>query len=234
MQKEKLERQLSHLKKLKNIGFEYCDPFVISQESDINMKVSSLDELKQSALSCHLCSLAKSRKNVVFGEGDKKAKLMIIGEAPGATEDEQGKPFVGRSGELLTNMIENAIGVSRESAYIANIIGVAMCRELGPLLTAIVMSGRVGASISAEIGTMNVAEELMALKTSAINPIRYLVVPRCLATLVMMPCLTLLANIVGVLGGLLIARFGRLDLACQTADDIPALLHIAFNPFKRD
>jgi len=122
MKKEKLLKQLAHLKKLKRIGFEYCDPFVITEDNNLDMRANSLEEVKQNALSCHLCSLAKSRKHVVFGEGDEKARLMIIGEAPGATEDELGRPFVGRSGELLTNMIEKALQIPRKSVYIANIV----------------------------------------------------------------------------------------------------------------
>ena len=71
---------------------------------------------------CTRCPLAKQgRKQIVFGVGDARAQLMFIGEAPGADEDQQGEPFVGRAGQLLTNMIK-AMGLSREEVYIANII----------------------------------------------------------------------------------------------------------------
>src|SRR5581483_6597483 len=71
---------------------------------------------------CTRCRLHKQgRKQIVFGVGDPNAELMFIGEAPGADEDEQGEPFVGRAGQLLTNMIK-AMGLSREDVYIANII----------------------------------------------------------------------------------------------------------------
>jgi len=86
----------------------------------------------------------------------------------------------------------------------ADIVGIAIVWELGPLLTAIVMAGYVGASIAAELGTMVVSEEIMALETSAIDPVRFLVLPRLLASAVMLPCLTVLTNIVGLLGGFLI------------------------------
>jgi DNA polymerase len=71
---------------------------------------------------CVKCShLAAARKNVVFGVGDINAQLMFVGEAPGADEDEQGEPFVGRAGELLTKIIQT-MGLTRESVYIANIL----------------------------------------------------------------------------------------------------------------
>jgi uracil-DNA glycosylase family 4 len=70
---------------------------------------------------CTRCRLHKGRKQIVFGTGNPNAELMFVGEAPGADEDEQGLPFVGRAGQLLTNMIK-AMGLQREDVYIANII----------------------------------------------------------------------------------------------------------------
>jgi uracil-DNA glycosylase len=79
-------------------------------------------ELQKRALSCMKCPhLASSRKNVVFGVGSIDAQLMFVGEAPGADEDEQGEPFVGRAGQLLTKIIQ-ATGLSRADVYIANIL----------------------------------------------------------------------------------------------------------------
>jgi len=89
--------------------------------------------------------------------------------------------------------------------YVASVVSVAMIRELGPLITGIVMAGFAGASIAAELGTMRDREEIIALETMGLNPIGFLVVPRLLATMIMVPCLTVLANIVGVLGGYLVA-----------------------------
>ena len=86
---------------------------------------------------------------------------------------------------------------------VASIVGIAMVRELGPLLSAIVLSGFAGASIAAEIGAMVEAEEIKALRAHALNPIRFLVVPRFLATVVMLTGLAVVADIVGVAGGLL-------------------------------
>jgi len=85
-------------------------------------KAAAFAELRQRAAACVKCShLAASRKNVVFGVGDIGAQLMFVGEAPGADEDEQGEPFVGKAGELLTRIIQT-MGLSRESVYIANIL----------------------------------------------------------------------------------------------------------------
>ena len=89
---------------------------------------------------------------------------------------------------------------------VANVIGVAIFRELGPLMAAIVLSGYAGASIAAEIGAMVVSEEIEAMETMAISPIRFLVLPRVLATTIMLVCLSVLADLMGMLGGLVIAN----------------------------
>lgn len=86
---------------------------------------------------------------------------------------------------------------------VANIIAIAMFRELGPLLSAIVLSGFAGASIAAEIGAMVESEEIKALRAHALDPVRFLVTPRLLATVVMLTGLAVMADVVGVLGGLL-------------------------------
>ena len=70
---------------------------------------------------CHECSLAQTRKNVVFGVGNQNAEIMLVGEGPGANEDEQGIPFVGRAGKLLDDMMA-IIGLDRTKVYIANIV----------------------------------------------------------------------------------------------------------------
>lgn len=93
------------------------------------------------------------------------------------------------------------------SIYVADLVGVAMTRELGPLLTAIIIAGRSGSAIAAEIGTMKVNEEIDALQTMGLNPVRFLVVPRFLALLIVLPCLTIIANLVGILGGFFLAIF---------------------------
>jgi len=90
--------------------------------------IAALRQIREDIGDCTRCVLHKQgRKQIVFGVGNPRAELMFIGEAPGADEDEKGEPFVGRAGQLLTNMIK-AMGLSREEVYIANII---KCRPPG-------------------------------------------------------------------------------------------------------
>ncbi|MGE5309178.1 MAG: MlaE family ABC transporter permease [Deltaproteobacteria bacterium] len=91
--------------------------------------------------------------------------------------------------------------------YIANVVSLSIVRELGPVITALIIAGRVGASITAEIGSMQVTEQVDALETLATDPVKYLVVPRYVALTVMLPILTLYADLIGILGGWLIAVF---------------------------
>ncbi len=97
------------------------------------------------------------------------------------------------------------------SAYLGGLVSVSMLRELGPVLTSLIITGRVGSAMAAEIGTMRVTEQVDALETLATNPVKYLVVPRVLALVCMLPMLALFADAVGVTGGFLIAsaRFGQ-------------------------
>jgi phospholipid/cholesterol/gamma-HCH transport system permease protein len=90
---------------------------------------------------------------------------------------------------------------------VADVIALAVFRELGPLMAAIVLTGFAGASIAAEMGTTVVSEEIEALNAHAIDPIRYLVVPRILATLIILMCVTVMADLLGVLGGLVVGQF---------------------------
>jgi len=91
--------------------------------------------------------------------------------------------------------------------YVPDLVAVSLLRELGPLLIAVIVIGRSGSSVTAELGTMKVGEEIEALEVMAINPIRFLVVPRFLAMLVMLPVLTVFGDCVGIAGGWLICRF---------------------------
>jgi uracil-DNA glycosylase family 4 len=87
----------------------------------------SIEAIQADMKDCRRCKLAPSRKNIVFGSGNPKAELMFVGEAPGADEDEQGLPFVGRAGQLLTKIIE-AMEMSRNDVFICNIL---KCRPPG-------------------------------------------------------------------------------------------------------
>ena len=105
--------------------FEVADS---KPESGITDPVQALHLIREDLGDCTRCRLHKQgRKQIVFGVGNPKAELMFIGEAPGADEDQQGEPFVGRAGQLLNNMIK-AMGLRREDVYIANII---KCRPPG-------------------------------------------------------------------------------------------------------
>ncbi len=90
--------------------------------------MATLDELAITAGSCTRCPLAAGRTNVVFGEGAPDAGLMVVGEGPGRDEDIQGRPFVGRSGELLDRLLAEEVGVARAEVYIANVV---KCRPPG-------------------------------------------------------------------------------------------------------
>lgn len=98
--------------------------------------------------------------------------------------------------------------------YIPNVIAVALTRELGPVLTALIVAGRIGAGITAEIGSMVVSEQVDALRAFAVNPVRYLVVPRFWALVLMLPVLTVFAVLIGIFGGFLICYF-KLDISAQ-------------------
>jgi len=106
---------------------------------------------------------------------------------------------------------------------VASLVAISITRELGPLVTAIVVIGRSGSAFAAEIGTMRVTEELDALETMALDPVAFLVVPKFLAMAVMMPCLTIWADLMGVLGGSLFGvtgggfTFGSYLIATQDA-----------------
>ena len=90
--------------------------------------------------------------------------------------------------------------------YVANLVALSLLRELGPLMTAILLAGRSGSAFAAEIGTMKVNEEINALITMGLNPVRFLVVPRLLAGFLMCPALTLVADFVGLIGGAVVMR----------------------------
>ncbi len=92
--------------------------------------------------------------------------------------------------------------------FIANLVGISMTREMGPIITAVIVSGRTGSAIAAEIGAMKITEELDAMRTMALNPIRFVVAPKMLALVVMMPLLTVLSNVAGMLGGYLVGIAG--------------------------
>ncbi|OAD19402.1 ABC transporter, permease protein [Candidatus Thiomargarita nelsonii] len=113
---------------------------------------------------------------------------------------------------FLTGVVLAYQGGSQLSQYGANIfivdlVGITLLRELAPLLTAIIVAGRSGAAYTAQIGTMRVTDEIDALRTLGIAPMELLVLPKLLALIILMPLLSAFADIVGILGGMLIANF---------------------------
>jgi DNA polymerase len=103
----------------------------LSAENEIKVfnanNEEQLKKVSQEMANCQLCQLAKTRHNLVFGDGNPNAQIVFVGEAPGVDEDQQGLPFVGRAGQLLTKIIE-AMGIKRKDVYICNIL---KCRPPG-------------------------------------------------------------------------------------------------------
>src|SRR5271157_5491848 len=114
-------------------------------------------------------------------------------------------PVVGLTA-LFTGMVlalQSYTGFSRFSAEgaVATVVVLSMTRELGPVIAALMVAGRVGAAMAAEIGTMRVTDQIDALTTLSTNPYKYLVAPRLVSGLFMLPCLVVVADIIGVFGG---------------------------------
>jgi phospholipid/cholesterol/gamma-HCH transport system permease protein len=120
-------------------------------------------------------------------------------------------PVVGLTA-IFTGMVlalQSYTGFARFSAEgaIANVVVVSITRELGPVLAGLMVAGRIGAAMAAEIGTMRVTEQLDALTTLSTNPMKYMVAPRLVAGVLMLPFLVIIADIIGVFGGYLVAVF---------------------------
>jgi phospholipid/cholesterol/gamma-HCH transport system permease protein len=130
-----------------------------------------------------------------------------------------GLPIVGLISLLLGLIIAfmSSLQLKQFGAniYVASLLAIAMVKELGPIMTSILVAGRSGSAFAAEIGTMMVNEEVDALVTMGLNPVRFLAVPKVLATLVAVPLLTLYADFFGILGGLIVGVLG-LDLTAFT------------------
>lgn len=120
---------------------------------------------------------------------------------------------VGMVLALQTGMA--SISVLNEPAYIGTVVTFSLIKELGPILTAVVLVGRVGAAITAEIGTMRVTEQIDAMYTLGTEPIKYLLVPRIIAFTVVLPILTMLSDIVGIIAGGIMSYL-RFDIPSTT------------------
>ena len=108
----------------------------------------------------------------------------------------------------LVLSLQTAYGLGRfgAKAYVGIIVSLSMVRELGPVLTALLVGGRVGSGITAELGSMKVTEQIDAMRAMGANPIKMLVVPRVLSTMLVLPLLTVMADILGILGGMVISK----------------------------
>ena len=109
------------------------------------------------------------------------------------------------TGMILALQTAYSLAAFGGKTFVGRIVSLSLVRELGPLLTALMVCGRVGSGITAELGSMTVTEQVDALRSMAISPIRRLVTPRVIATVFMMPVLTALADLLGIVGGLVIA-----------------------------
>jgi len=115
------------------------------------------------------------------------------------------------TGMVLALQSYNGFQRFRAESLVGTVVALSMTRELGPVLTGLMVAGRAGAAMAAELGTMRVTEQIDALASMGVNPVRYLVFPRFIAGLVMLPILTVLADWIGILGGYLVA-VGLLDV----------------------
>jgi phospholipid/cholesterol/gamma-HCH transport system permease protein len=153
-----------------------------------------------------------------------------VAKAPRTANWREVFPTMERSGAdavpiiMLINLLVGLVMAFQSAAqlknfgahvYVADLIGISMTRELGPLMTAIVVCGRTGAAFAAELGSMRVNEEIDALRTMGYGPMRFLVLPRTLAMMLVLPMLTLVADVLGILGGLWVA-VGSLDLSMMS------------------
>ncbi|MBI3624806.1 MAG: ABC transporter permease [Candidatus Rokubacteria bacterium] len=122
--------------------------------------------------------------------------------------------LVALTAAIFTGMVlalQSAVNMARFGAenYVGPVVALSMLRELGPVLTAILVGGKVASGITAELGSMKVTEQIDALRAIGVNYVKKLIVPRLLAALVVFPLLTILADFIGLLGGMLIAVFER-------------------------
>lgn len=115
------EEPLLHMKSSTDENENFADGDLFLDRSPAQ-NVKSLEELRAEIGDCRLCKLCSGRTHVVFGVGNPNARLMFVGEGPGRDEDLQGEPFVGRAGQLLTDIITKGMGLMREDVYIANVV----------------------------------------------------------------------------------------------------------------
>jgi len=104
------------------IDFSRLSSYAPKKPSESKAYIDSLEDLRAFIGDCRRCKLWRGRSNLVFGEGSPNARLIFVGEGPGHEEDQEGRPFVGEAGKMLTRIIENAMGLKREDVYICNVV----------------------------------------------------------------------------------------------------------------
>lgn len=114
---------LYQLNFLKTLGYDYHSNLkLLNNDVDSQTLPNNLIDLKSIVNNCHLCELSKTRKNILFGEGNTNTSIMFIGDEPTKSEDELNSFFVGKSGELLSKMIENVLPLKKEDVFITNLV----------------------------------------------------------------------------------------------------------------
>jgi phospholipid/cholesterol/gamma-HCH transport system permease protein len=145
-------------------------------------------------------------KTIIHPSGMRMKDFLLVAEASGA----RALPIIGMLGFLvgLIMAFQGAVLMAQFGAeiYIADFVGKSVVRELGPLITAIIVAGRTGSAFAAEIGTMKVNEEIDAFTTMGLDPVRFLVVPRVIAATLMTPLLAVMSNLFGMAGGAVVMK----------------------------
>ncbi|MBW2416158.1 MAG: ABC transporter permease [Deltaproteobacteria bacterium] len=191
--------------------------------------VANVASLRESL--AFLGAFAQSVGRFVRGRANyQRSDLWVTMQETGA----EALPIVGLISFLL-GLIFAFVGVMQldrfgAGIFVADLVALGMVREMGPIMTGIIMAGRTGAAFAARLGTMKVSEEIDALTTLGLDPMDFLVLPRVLALVVMLPLLTLYANLVGILGGMVVA-LAMLDVSVvqywvqtQSALDVGSLV----------
>jgi phospholipid/cholesterol/gamma-HCH transport system permease protein len=162
---------------------------------------STLEDVGGYAVMLQRCARLLINKGVSAGEISRQIVRMGLQSVPVIVIT---AVFTG-----MVLAIQTAYGLQRfgAKAYVGNIVGLAIIRELGPVLTALMLCGRVGAGIAAEIGSMVATEQVDAMRALGANPLQKLVVPRIIAAMLVVPVLTVFANILGLYGGALMAVY---------------------------
>jgi phospholipid/cholesterol/gamma-HCH transport system permease protein len=204
--------EVANLKPAFEVLLKQFDPDVLEHDLDPEPKRgSSIDEIGRAA-----AGVWKDIRTQVTFVGEATAALIYVIRSPASVRWKDvwricervgvdGLPIVALISVLLGMILafQSAVPMKRFGAeiFVADLIGLSMLRELGPLMTAILLAGRSGAAFAAEIGTMRVNQEVDALETMGLDPVRFLVTPRIIAAVLMTPLLTLFSDLVGLLGG---------------------------------